>query len=121
MWRTNRDEAPRLSRGDGLTSAVLHSARTAAETDLTVTWVEVEPGARQVRHSHDPEQVYVVVAGEGEMFVGDDRRPVAAGDLVYVPPNTDHGIENTGETVLEYVSAATPAFPSEAVDDFYDA
>ena len=74
-----------------------------------------------MRHSHDPEQVYAVVAGEGGTFVGDDCRPVAAGDLVYVPPNTDHGIENTGETVLEYVSAAIPAFPSEAVGDFYDA
>jgi mannose-6-phosphate isomerase-like protein (cupin superfamily) len=116
---TNRDEAPALSRGDGLVSRLLHSAGEA-ETDLTITWVEVDPGASQVLHSHDPEQVYIVVAGEGVMHVGGETRPVEAGDLVYIPSNTEHGIDNTGEDVLEYISAATPAFPRDQVKEFYD-
>jgi mannose-6-phosphate isomerase-like protein (cupin superfamily) len=120
MRVSSRDEAPTLSRGDGLVSTILHSERDAADTDLTITWVEVDPGASQVHHSHDPEQVYVVVAGEGRMSVAGEQRDVAAGDLVHIPSNADHAIENTGAEPLEYVSAATPAFPSEAVEAFYE-
>lgn len=121
MQTSHKDDAPALSRDDGLVSHVLHSQRDADDTDLTITWVDVEPGARQKIHAHDPEQVYVVVAGEGRMTVGDDERAVEAGDLVHIPANTDHGIENTGEETLEYVLAATPAFPDEEVEAFYDA
>ena len=119
MRVVNKDDAPALSREDGLVSHVLHSRRDADETDLTITWVDVEPGAKQVRHEHDPEQVYVILAGEGRMRVGDEERAVEAGDLIHIPANTEHGLENTGERTLEYVSAATPAFPTEEVDEFY--
>ncbi len=118
MRVTRREEAETLSRGDGLASTLLHSR---ADSDLTVTWVEVEPGAEQVVHAHDPEQVYVVLDGEGRMHVGGEERPVAAGDLVHIPPQTDHGVVNTGDEVLTYLSAATPAFSREAVEAFYDA
>jgi mannose-6-phosphate isomerase-like protein (cupin superfamily) len=121
MRVSNRADAPALSRDDGLVSHLLHGEGDAADTDLTVTWVEVDPGAEQVLHSHDPEQVYVLVAGEGVMTVGDERREVAAGDLVHIPSDTDHGIENTGDGTLEYVSAATPAFPAAEVERFYEA
>ena len=115
-----KDEAPALSRGDGLVSHVMHSRRDADDTDLTITWVDVDPGAQQVRHEHDPEQVYVILEGEGRMHVGGEERDVGAGDLVHIPANTEHGLENTGDRTLEYVSAATPAFPTEEVDEFYE-
>jgi len=114
------DGAPALSRDDGVVSHLLHSDDGEPETDLTVTWVDVEPDASQVVHSHEPEQVYVVVAGEGRMRVGDDERRVSAGDAVHIPSDTEHGIENTGEQTLEYISAATPAILHESVKEFYD-
>jgi mannose-6-phosphate isomerase-like protein (cupin superfamily) len=120
MQHTKRSEAPSFSRQDGLVSKVLHPTDEDLDTDLTVTWVEVEPGASQVRHSHDPEQVYVVVAGEGVMSVGEDSSAVEAGDAIYIPSNAEHEITNTGEEPLEYVSVATPAFPTEDVEEFYE-
>ena len=153
MYVSSKDEAPTLSRGDGLLSTILHSERDGAETDLhserdgaetdlhserdgaetdlhserdgaetdlTITWVEVDPGASQMHHSHQPEQVYVIVAGEGRVSVTGEQRNVEAGDLVHIPSNADHAIENTGEHPLEYVSAATPAFPTEDIEEFYE-
>jgi mannose-6-phosphate isomerase-like protein (cupin superfamily) len=38
--------------------------------------------------------------------------------MVFIPPNVEQGIVNTGDGPLTYVSAATPAFP---VTDLYDA
>ncbi|MDY6780780.1 MAG: cupin domain-containing protein [Halobacteria archaeon] len=120
MKTATKDESPSLTRGDGLVSHLLHTASDdVPDTQLTVTWVEVEPGASQMEHSHEPEQVYVIVSGEGIMRVGEDERRVESGDLARIPSNTEHGIENTGDTTLEYVSAATPSFPIEEVEEFY--
>ncbi|TMT85922.1 cupin domain-containing protein [Haloterrigena sp. H1] len=120
MRVVNKSDAPALTRDDGLVSHILHSQHEVSETELTITWVDVEPGACQVTHEHDPEQVYVILSGTGVMTVGDEERAVAAGDLVHIPANTEHGLENTGDRTLEYVSAATPAFPAAEVDEFYD-
>jgi mannose-6-phosphate isomerase-like protein (cupin superfamily) len=116
MFKRNRTEAPRRER-DGLVSHILLHAGDLPETQLTVTWVDVAPGSGQRPHSHAPEQVYVVVRGRGRMRIDDEERFVSEGDLVYIPPDTLHGIENISEKVLTYVSAATPTVDWEV---FYD-
>jgi mannose-6-phosphate isomerase-like protein (cupin superfamily) len=116
VFKRTRSEAPRRER-DGLVSHILLHAGDVPETQLTVTWVNVDPGSGQRPHSHAPEQVYVVVRGRGKMKVSDEERLVEEGDLIYIPPYTLHGIENLSDVVLTYVSAATPTVDWEA---FYD-
>jgi mannose-6-phosphate isomerase-like protein (cupin superfamily) len=116
VFKRGRSEAARRER-DGLVSHVLLNVGDLPETRLTVTWVDVDPGSGQRLHSHGPEQVYVVVRGRGKMKVGDEERWVVEGDLIYIPPDTLHGIENLSDEVLTYVSAATPTVDWEA---FYD-
>jgi mannose-6-phosphate isomerase-like protein (cupin superfamily) len=103
---------------DGLVSHILLEEGDAPGGELSVTWVDVEPGSEQKPHSHGPQQVYVIIRGTGRMKVGDDERDVGVGHMVFIPPSTEHGIVNTGDDVLTYVSAATPAFP---VTELYDA
>jgi mannose-6-phosphate isomerase-like protein (cupin superfamily) len=82
--------------------------------NLTVTWVDVPPGAEQRAHSHpDSEQIYVIVRGEGRMMVAGDEQDVGEGDLVFIPPATSHGIVNRGSETLIYVSAASPPVSME--------
>ncbi len=88
-----------------------------AGVGLAAAWVEVAPGSHQRVHGHVPEQVYVIVQGSGKMRVGEEERRVEEGDLVHVPSNVLHGIENTSEGALVYVSAATPAIGVEAAYD----
>ena len=116
MFKRGRSEAARRER-DGLVSHVLLNVGDLPETRLTVTWVDVDPGSGERLHSHGPEQVYVVVSGREKMKVGDEERWVVEGDLIYIPPDTLHGIENLSDEVLTYVSAATPTVDWEA---FYD-
>ena len=79
-----------------------------------MTWVEVPPGSNQSLHSHeDSEQAYVIVRGIGEMEVAGDREQVSEGDLVFIPPATDHGIRNDGPDDLVYVSATSPPVSME--------
>ncbi len=101
----------------GLTSHVLLEKGDGADSRLAVTWVDVAPGGAQKPHRHEPEQVYVIVRGQGRMVVDDAERDIGEGDLVFVPPNALHGIRNTGEQTLTYVSASTPTFGITALYD----
>jgi mannose-6-phosphate isomerase-like protein (cupin superfamily) len=117
MYVSDLSTAPKREL-DGLVSHILLEEGDAPGSELSITWVDVEPGGEQKPHSHGPQQVYVITRGSGRMKVGDDERDVREGQMVFIPPETEHGIVNTGEGVLTYVSAATPAFP---VTDLYDA
>ena len=116
MFRRGKSEAPRRER-QGLVSNILLQRGDVPGDRLAITWVDVAPGSRQTPHRHAPEQVYVIIKGKGLMRVGKEEQDVSAGDLVWIPPNVIHGIENRSSDVLSYISAATPAFDLEALYD----
>jgi mannose-6-phosphate isomerase-like protein (cupin superfamily) len=92
-----------------LRSHFLLDAGDLGSKNLTVTWVDVPPGAEQRPHSHaDAEQIYVIVRGNGRVRVAGDTEQVSEGDLVYIPPGADHGIKNESSEPLVYISAASP-------------
>ena len=77
--------------------------------NLSVTWVTVPGGAEQTLHSSgEAEQAYVVVRGRGTMSVAGDTQDVGEGDLILVPPATEHSIANDGEAELTCVSIQSP-------------
>ena len=92
-----------------LSAHVLMDAGELGSRNLSVTWLEVPAGAQQQLHSHeDGEQVYVVVRGAGTMSVAGDTQQVAEGDLILVPPATDHSVSNDGDIELACVSIQSP-------------
>jgi mannose-6-phosphate isomerase-like protein (cupin superfamily) len=77
--------------------------------NMSVTWLEIPAGAEQaLRTDEDAEQVYVVVRGRGSMSVAGDTQEVGEGDLILVPPATDHAIANGGGEALACVSVQSP-------------
>ena len=81
-----------------LRTHVLMDAGELGSRNLSVTWLEVPAGAEQtLRSDEEAEQAYVVVRGSGTMSVAGDTQEVAEGDLILVPPATEHSIANDGE------------------------
>jgi mannose-6-phosphate isomerase-like protein (cupin superfamily) len=77
--------------------------------NMSVTWLEIPAGTEQtLRSDEGAEQVYVVVRGAGTMSVAGDTQDVGEGDLILVPPATDHSIANNGEEGLACVSVQSP-------------
>ena len=77
--------------------------------NMSVTWLEIPTGAEQtLRSDEGAEQVYVVVRGAGTMSVAGDTQGVGEGDLILVPPATDHSIANDGDSELACVSVQSP-------------
>jgi mannose-6-phosphate isomerase-like protein (cupin superfamily) len=77
--------------------------------NMSVTWLEIPAGVEQtLRSDEDAEQAYVVVRGRGSMSVAGDTQEVGEGDLILVPPATDHAIANGGGEALACVSVQSP-------------
>ena len=82
--------------------------------NLSVNWVEVPPGASEELRSHEEaEQVYIVVKGTGTMSATGDTRSLEEGDLVLIPPATDHSVANDGGDTLALVSVQSPAVSAD--------
>jgi mannose-6-phosphate isomerase-like protein (cupin superfamily) len=77
--------------------------------NMSVAWLEIPAGAEQtLRSEEEAEQVYVIVRGAGSMSVAGDTQEVGEGDLILVPPATDHSIANDGGETLTCVSVQSP-------------
>ena len=55
-------------------------------------------------HSHG-EAVHYFLSGEGRQRVGQEELPVSAGDLVFIPAGSPHGISNSDGEVMRLLVA----------------
>ena len=113
-----RENSPRYKR-DNIESFLLVSKKTTNSDKLSVTLVEMQPNGFQHVHSHEPEQMYYILEGTGTLTIDNEEMQVQQGDCVYIPSNSKHGLTNTGNKVLKYLSAASPSFTPEECDEFW--
>ena len=80
----------------------------------------VAPGNGAPTHSHPVEEVLTVREGEAEMWLGDERGIVKAGQSLIVPAGSMHGFRNSGAVTLHiHAVLASPIFealPEGAAD-----
>ena len=101
-------EAP-VEEWHRLRAHLLMDAGELGARNLTVSWLTVPAGAEQTLRSHEEaEQAYVVVRGRASMSVAGDTQQVGEGDLILVPPATEHSISNGGEDELACISIQSP-------------
>lgn len=79
----------------------------------------VPPGKRAFPfHNHRVnEEMFFVVAGSGEIRIGEAVHPIRTGDVIACPPGggeTAHQIVNTGTTELRYLAVSTKLSPEIA-------
>ncbi|HEX5687154.1 MAG TPA: cupin domain-containing protein [Ideonella sp.] len=83
---------------------------------LGCSLTQVAPGkAAYPFHSHRAnDEMFYLIAGRGELRLGDQRYPVAAGDVIGCPcggPQTAHQLINTGREPLRYLAISTQIDP----------
>lgn len=81
-------------------------APAAVLEDLDLVTVHGIQGRKNSdHHNHTQrEQVYYVIAGQGEVLCGDTREPVGEGDAIYLPSGPYHQIFNQSENwILHHV------------------
>ncbi len=106
----NKGNACHTGSLETLRSYMLIGGRNVEGTGISIQISYIPVNSEQPIHHHEPEQCYYIIRGEGLMTIDDDRENVRAGDAVHIPSNRKHGIKNTGNEPLEYLTANSPAF-----------
>lgn len=88
--------------GEELTKRVVFGPGRFWE-DYVVRYFTCAPGNKTPFHSHGwPHHVFVM-DGDAIGTIGDDTYSLAPGSWAYVPPDTEHFFENTGDTDLKFL------------------
>lgn len=66
------------------------AARSLHGDELTLSVVELDPGAVVAEHSHPNEQLGIVLRGSMDFRVGDERRRLGPGGAWRIPAQTSH-------------------------------
>ena len=76
---------------------------------LAVGMTILPPGESSSFHSHDAEcETWIVISGEGEVRVGEEREAVGPQTVVFLKPKAKHQITNTGRIPLRMFWIYTP-------------
>ncbi|MES1208199.1 MAG: cupin domain-containing protein, partial [Pseudomonadota bacterium] len=80
--------------------------------------LEGEPGGQVPRNSHAAsEEILFVTAGAGELTVGSEKIPFAAGEALFLPAGQPHSAKFTGTDKTEMVQIFAPAGPEDRAKD----
>ncbi len=72
------------------------------ETPFGASLALVEVGGETMLHSHHPAETFLICQGRGSMTVNGETSQVSAGDVIYLPPGSQHTLKNTsgGESLM---------------------
>jgi mannose-6-phosphate isomerase-like protein (cupin superfamily) len=100
----------------GVTTRMRISALTGS-VQLCIFEQWCEPGRGAPTHLHAVEEVLTVLAGQAEVWLGDEQATLTAGQSLLVPAGRKHGFRNTGNTTLHVqATLAAPIFEASFED-----
>jgi mannose-6-phosphate isomerase-like protein (cupin superfamily) len=117
----NKSNSRNTGKLEILTSHMLISPQNSLTKNLSIQISTIPRGSAQPIHAHDPEQCYYIIKGTGLMIIEGVTGEVTSGDAIYIPSNKKHGIKNTGDMALEYLTANSPAFTKDYEDSLWPA
>jgi mannose-6-phosphate isomerase-like protein (cupin superfamily) len=81
--------------------------------------VRIAPGCTNEMHRHAHESLFVVLAGAGEVRIGEQTRPMSVGDVAFVPRWIFHQSRNTSADTEMVILAITDfGFTSAVLGDY---
>lgn len=78
--------------------------------NFSLGYVTLDANGGQVPwHNQEQEEIYLILEGNGEMCLGDERAEVRAGQAVYIPPRVFHQLTNTASRPMVMIYCYGPA------------
>ena len=103
------DHAPELMTAERC--FIVETWNDEADPSVSIARSRVAPGVTTQLHSLDVDERYVIVAGRGEVQVGDlGPTAVAPGDVVVIPAGVPQRIKNDGAEDLVFYCVCSPRF-----------
>ena len=87
-----------------------------ANTIVAIYETTLESGQTIQPHYHpDAEELYYILLGNGLMHIGNERREVETGDVVYIPPEKVHFLNNTSSEQVRIITLTVRVYKVEAM------
>ena len=97
---------------DGLGVRVVHPTNPKAlSKNMSLVMFYVPPHVELKPGSHYMEECYVILRGQGTMTLASKKVKVRVGMFIHLPPWCEHGVENTGDEMLEIMICTAPPNP----------
>lgn len=93
---------------------IFNPKKDALYLHYSLAWAMVKPHERTLPHRLKFSEVYYIIKGTGKMHIDDEKREIAANDIVYIPPRAIQYLENTAEENLEFLCIVDPAWEPTA-------
>ena len=106
----HRDDAANIVRA----AWPVHRGTGARST--AAVYFELDPGTHLGTHTDSAEEVLVVIAGEVDVVVVDDRRRVSAGGIAVVPAEVPHDVVGAGDATAR----VTGVFSASTIVSVFD-
>src|SRR4030043_2205033 len=99
------DKVEAMTFPAGRTTRVLTGQNLLPTENFTAGYVVIQPKGRIPLHTHSNEEMYIILKGAGRMRVGDEEKIVEAVSAIYIEPNAEHLLQNTGgdEMIMIFV------------------
>ena len=72
--------------------------------ELSLSMITFSPGAKNIYHAHDREQILYIMDGKGIVATEDEEHVVTPGMLVYIPAGEKHWHGATNDTSFSHLS-----------------
>lgn len=70
--------------------------------------VTINPGGSVPIHSHEQEEVYLILSGQGDFLLDEQVVPIGSGDYVYIKPYSTHRLRNTSDFEMKMLFCYAP-------------
>ncbi len=111
-------QAEPFTTKDGSTIRELLGLPTSSARNQSLAEASLPAGGATERHYHrESEEIYYLVEGSGEMELDGERRDVAPGDAILIPPGAWHQIRADEGQELRFLCCCAPPYRHE--DTFF--
>ena len=87
-----------------------HPHNTLNGINYSLAQFTLEIGKKSKLHKMNSSEIYYILEGEGKLKTNNETYHVQKDDSVFIPPNTEQCIENTGSKDLKFLCIVEPAW-----------
>lgn len=92
--KTDWEEAEEETLKDGISRKVIHG------TNVTLAQLHFGSGKSVQKHSHESEQVSLVLRGKVSFDIEGRTIEVSEGSMLFIPPNVPHGVTALEDSIV---------------------
>ena len=114
--KTGKEYKQTKVRGFPMPGGSLTKEQYGYGSDLWMGANSFAPGGVYEAHKHETFQYFYVIEGSAKVIVGGEERTAVRGSWIFVPPYTDHYVENTGDSPFTYLLVGGNPVPEHDPD-----